>query len=159
MKAGVLALAALLVLPMAPALAADEVRPPTAEEVAAKRERAQSMRTRAKNLRQSAEVAHQRESAECRQQLLVNNCLNRARDRQLELIEAARALEMEVGGLEREVRAYEIAERRAERVRRLEERTRPATISVEGARPKVLAPEAAPAAASAVPPAEAETPK
>lgn len=116
-----------------------------ADEVAAnaaamdvKRARVLELKAQAKALRQNAEAAHQKESADCRQTVLVNNCLSRAGNRRLEKIEQVRGLEGEIGVLEREIRHFELAERRAERARRLAERKLPTTVNVEGAKATTL---------------------
>lgn len=116
------------------ATAADEApRPPAADQMSPTRARVLELKTQAKALRRDAEASYQRDSAECRQKVLVNNCLSSAADRRLEKIEQARGLESEYGALERDIRRYELAERRAERARRLAERKpAPATISVDG---------------------------
>lgn len=104
----------------------------TAEEVAAKKVQANELRSRAKALRQQADATHQQESAACRQVLLVNNCLNQARERRLEKVEEGRAIEVRLNALEQDIRRYDLAERRIERAKKLEQRNLPATISVEG---------------------------
>ncbi|HET6720150.1 MAG TPA: hypothetical protein VFH22_10915 [Rhodocyclaceae bacterium] len=120
-----------------PAAAAD-VAATSAAAIDVKRARVLELKAQAKALRQNAEAAHQKESAECRRTVLVNNCLSRAGDRRLEKIEQARGLENEVGALERDIRYFELAERRAERARRLAERKLPTTVNVEGAKETTL---------------------
>ena len=119
-------------------LYAQEAAVISAESAAASRIRVIELKSRAKALRQEAELRHKQESAECRQSVLVNNCLSAARDQRLEKVEEARAIEMEVGTLEREIRRFDLAERRNERARRQETRNLPATVSVEGQSPKVM---------------------
>lgn len=120
------------------AIAAEPARPAADDPMSATRSRVLELRTQAQNLRQDAEATHQRESAECRRKVLVNNCLSGAADRRLEKIEQARGIENELGALERDIRRYELSERRAERARRLSERKLPATVSVEGGKPTTL---------------------
>lgn len=121
------------------AVAADEAAS-SATAIDAKRARVLELKAQAKALRHNAEAAHQKESAECRQKVLVNNCLGRAGDRRLEKIRQARALESEVAVQERDIRYFELAERRAERARRLAERKLPTTVNVEGAKATTLPP-------------------
>lgn len=120
--------------------AAADVAPTSAAAIDVKRARVLELKAQAEALRQNAEAAHQKESAECRQTVLVNNCLGRAGDRRLEKIEQARGLESEVGVLERDIRYFELAERRAERARRLTERKVPTTVNVEGVKATTLPP-------------------
>lgn len=131
--------------------AADEAAT-SATAIDAKRARVQELKAQAKALRQNAEAAHQKESAECRQTVLVNNCLGRAGDRRLEKIKQARGLESEVAVQERDIRYFELAERRAERARRLAERKLPTTVNVEGAKATTLPPGSAAAPAPEVKP-------
>lgn len=140
---------ALCALAGLPAAAAD-VAPTNAAAIDVKRARVLELKAQAEALRQNAEAAHQKESAECRQTVLVNNCLGRAGDRRLGKIEQARGLESEVGVLERDIRYFELAERRAERARRLAERKLPTTVNVEGAKATTLPP-GEPASKLAVP--------
>lgn len=124
----------------------DPPRPASADQMSATRTRVLELKSQAKTLRRDAEAAYQQDSAACRQKVLVNNCLSSAADRRLEKIEQARGLEGEFGALERDIRRYELAERRAERARRLAERKpAPTTVSVDGAGAKPLPPAAAPA--------------
>jgi hypothetical protein len=112
----------------------------TIDEVNAKRSRAQELTSRAKELRKKAEAVYQEDAIACRKSVLVNNCLTRARDRRLEKVEAARALEMDAGLLESEVRRFDLAERRIKRAKRMEQGNLAATVTVEGAGPLVLTP-------------------
>lgn len=121
----------------------------SAAAIDVKRARVPELKAQAKALRQNAEAAHQKESADCRQTVLVNNCLSRAGNRRLEKIEQARGLEGEVGVLEREIRHFELAARRAERARRLAERKLPTTVNVEGAKATTLPPAEAAGSAAA----------
>lgn len=123
----------LLVFAASATAANEPPRPSSADQMGATRARVLELKTQAKILRRDAEAAYQRDSAECRQKVLVNNCLSSAADRRLEKIEQARGLEGEFGALERDIRRYELAERRAERARRLAERNLPpATVSIDG---------------------------
>lgn len=132
-------------------VAAAEEAVTTAAQLEVKRARLLELKAQAKTMRQNADAAHQQESAECRQTLLVNNCLSRAGDRRLEKVEQARGLESEVSVLEREIRLFELTTRRAERARRLAERKIPTTVNVEGAKETTLP--AGAAAGNATPPA------
>ena len=120
-----------LVVPGHPAFG-DETRTITADEVTAKRGRVLDLKVRSKDIRKAAEQRFQADSVECRKAVLVNHCLGNARDRRLEKIDEARALEMDVGALEREIRRFDLNERRAERAKRLEQNALPASVSVEG---------------------------
>lgn len=111
-----------------------------AAPIEAKRARVLELKAQAKALRQNADAAYQQASAECRQTVLVNNCLSRAGNHRLEKVEQARGLEGQVNVLEREIRHVEVAERRAERARRLAERKLPTTVNVEGAKATTLPP-------------------
>lgn len=110
-----------------------EHAPMTAEVAAAKRARALDLRNQARTLRQAGDAVRQQEASACQNTVLVNNCLRSADDRRLERIRQARLLESEVNTLERELRRYDLSERRAERAKRLEKNTRPATVTVDGA--------------------------
>jgi hypothetical protein len=135
------------------AAAADEAAT-SATAIDGKRARVLELKAQAKALRQNAEAAFQKESAECRQTVLVNNCLGRAGDRRLEKIKQARGLESEVAVQERDIRYFELAERRAERARRQAERKLPTTVNVEGAKATTMPP----AGAAAPTPAPADQP-
>lgn len=138
----------LLLLAFAVSVNAADDAPPAGntDPMGATRARVLELKGQARSLRQDAEASYKRDAAECRQKVLVNNCLSAAADRRLEKVEQARGLEGESGALERDLRRYELSERRAERARRLAERKQPAaTISVEGAAATALPPVAAPA--------------
>lgn len=130
---------------------AEDERIITADEAAAKRLRALELRAGARELRRNAESLYKKDSADCRKVVLVNNCLNAARDRRLEKIEQARAVELDIGALERDIRRFELAERRAERAKKLEERQLPTTVSVDGAKTATLSPGAPPATPTPAP--------
>lgn len=117
---------------------------PDAAEIAVKRQRLAELESRAKSLRSAADAKHAVETVECKQTFLVNNCLARARDRRLVKVEEARVLEIQAALLERDIRRFELAERREERGRQLQSRQLPATVSVDGA--------VVPALPAAVPP-------
>jgi hypothetical protein len=139
------------------AVADEAPHPPATDQMSATRTRVLELKTQAKTLRHDAEANYKRDSAECRQKVLVNNCLSGAADRRLEKIEQARGIESEYGGLERDIRRYELAERRAERARRLAERKpAPATITVDGGGATPL-PQVATPAGKTSPAAPAET--
>ena len=138
-----------------PAESAMAATPPpamTAAEAAAKRARSAELRTRAKALRDEADTVQKKEAAECKRSLLVNNCLLDARDRRLEKIEEARRIEVEQAALDRELRRYDAAERRAKRAKRLEQAGPPTTVTVEGESPSTLSAEDLFNAPSSVPP-------
>lgn len=128
--------------------------PPTmsAADAEAKRARSSELRNQAKTLRDEVEATQKKEAAECKRSLLVNNCLLDARDRRLEKIEQARRIEAEQAALDRELRRYDAAERRARRAKRLEQAGPPATVTVEGKAPSTLSAEELFNAPSSVPP-------
>ena len=103
----------------------------SADAVEVRRVQAEDLKGEAKSLRQTATDRYTLESAECRKSLLVNNCLSEASERRIADIEKARTLETRSNALEREIRQYELQERRAERARK-QTSNRPATVSVEG---------------------------
>ncbi len=65
----------------------------------------QQLRERARYLRQEAQAQFERAQQECRQQFLVNHCLDKAHAARLELLQEARRLEIESRRLERQARA------------------------------------------------------
>jgi len=137
---------------VAPAIAPTAPPAMTAAEAGAKRARSSELRTQAKTLRDEADAAQKNEAAECKRSLLVNNCLLDARDRRLEKIEQARRIEAEQAVLDRELRRYDAAERRAKRAKRLEQAGPPATVTVEGESAGTLSAEGLFNAPSSVPP-------
>ena len=133
-----LLLAALSGSALALPASAEEARGIDADEMSAKRGRAQGLTAQARELRKSAEAVYQEDAVECRKSVLVNNCLARARDRRLEKVEIARSLEMDAGFLESEVRRFQLTERRIKRAKRMAQTNLPTTVTVEGAGPVIL---------------------
>lgn len=77
----------------------------------ARKVRAESLREQAGAIRKVADERRTKEDSECRKAFFENACYDSARDRWLVEINKARALEVELAGLERSIRLYEVTER------------------------------------------------
>jgi len=82
---------------------------------AARRQRAESLRTQASAERQQSDAEFDREEAGCRSHFLENACKSSARERWIVKINKVRALEIEAVGLERAIRTHDLAEKEKER--------------------------------------------
>jgi hypothetical protein len=85
----------------------------------ARAERAASLRREADGLRGKADARRKKEDFECRKSFFENACRDSARDAWLEQVNSARAMEMEAVGLERSIRAHELALREKNRPPRI----------------------------------------
>ena len=114
--------------------------PALADDVlAAKRTRADTLEREAKVLRGDAARVFKDEEMDCRQRLLVNDCIKAAKERRLEKIEAARKKETEQAAVEREIRHAEHLARREARLRRRIEEGPPPAVVIQADRPAVEA--------------------
>ncbi|GAB4060398.1 hypothetical protein GCM10028811_18400 [Uliginosibacterium sediminicola] len=89
---------------------------------AARRQRAESLRKDASKITRAADAARAEETRACRPHFFENACKDAARDRWIEKVNQARAMQMEAAGLEQALRAYELSVREQEISRRAAKR-------------------------------------
>ena len=84
-----------------------------------RQQRIQMLRAQKAHLRTGAETDFQREIAECQQFILVNDCIQQAKNQRLEKIQQARRAETEASSLEREIKRIELQNYRNKKLREL----------------------------------------
>jgi hypothetical protein len=116
---------------MATAGAASPGEPGAPTSPDAQRARLRILQDHAAALRGEAKRGYDRDRADCATRILVNRCLDEAKERRLRLIEQARAVEIEENALARELKRAELAERRAKKAQAVADR-QAAAIAGEG---------------------------
>ena len=103
------------------------------------RDKADQLEREAKTLRAGAEARFVAEEAECKRNLLVNDCIHGAKTRRLEQIELARIKEKEKAVIEREMRRSEYTDRQAKRLEKHIREGAPPAVVIQGApdRPEI----------------------
>ncbi|MFT3734624.1 MAG: hypothetical protein QM776_06340 [Rhodocyclaceae bacterium] len=81
----------------------------------ARAERATTLRKEATVLQKKADERRKKDDIECRKSFFENACRDSARETWLEQVNTARAMEMEAVGLERSIRAHDLAQRERNR--------------------------------------------